>query len=91
MHLNQEQIKAIEDMAYLLIKPELIAINIEVDEQDFIDLLKIPGSQPRKAYYKGYIRQLMELRRFTIKSAGNGSNPSIEQLIAVITEIETKL
>ena len=36
MHITEAQLKAIEQMGYRLFSPELIAINIEVDESDFI-------------------------------------------------------
>ena len=32
MHLSEEQLKVVEEMAYRLFTPELTAINIEVDE-----------------------------------------------------------
>lgn len=91
MHLEAEQIKEIEEMAYHLIEPSLIAINIEVDEAEFENHLKLRGSPVRSAYYKGYLRQLLELRRSVIKSAKNGSNPALEVLLKNIGKIEKQL
>ena len=35
MNLTQEQLNIVKEMAYRLISPELIAINLEVDVYDF--------------------------------------------------------
>ena len=87
MHLSEEQIKQIEEMAYRLMSPELIAINIEVDEDDFTDTLTHLDSNVRKAYYKGLIRQQSDLRESIIKAAHNGSNPAQEQLLKMMNKI----
>ena len=40
MNFTTEQLKAIEDLAYRMITPELIALNIEADSYDFIEEIK---------------------------------------------------
>lgn len=87
MHLNEEQLDIIEQMGYRLFTPEKIAINIEVDEDEFFEEISIPGTLARIAYYKGIIRQESELREAIIKSASNGSNPAQEQLIKMLNQI----
>ena len=67
-------------MAYRLILPGLIAINIGVDETDFLAELRTPGTEVRTAFYRGHLRQMVEL----IKSAANGSNPAQQELIKFI-------
>lgn len=57
MNLTTEQLKSIEDLAYRLIVPELVAINIGVDEIDFLHEIRTSGTDARNAYYKGYLRQ----------------------------------
>lgn len=88
MHITEAQLKAIEQMGYRLFSPELIAINIEVDESDFIEAVNTPNSSARKAYYKGLIKQETELRESIIKAAGNGSNPAQEQLIKMLNQVK---
>ena len=65
MSLTQEQREEIEKMAYRLIPPGMIAINIGVDETD----------------YRGHLSQMVEVREAIIKSAINGSNPAQQELI----------
>ncbi len=91
MHLTTEQIDTITDMAYRLIEPPLIAINIGVDEFDFREELSLSGSEVRNAFYKGYARQLIETREAIIKSARNGSNPSIEIMLRFVKQINNYL
>ena len=81
MNLTKEQLETVEELAYRLITPDLVAINLEVDEIDFLQELRTPGTSVRNAYYKGYIRQVIELSESLIKSAKNGSNPAQIELI----------
>ena len=81
MNLTQEQREEIEKMAYRLILPGLIAINIGVDETDFLAELRTPGTEVRTAFYRGHLRQMVELRESLIKSAANGSNPALIKFI----------
>jgi len=73
MNLTQEQREEIEKMAYRLIPPGLIAINIGADETDFLAELRTPGTEVRTAFYRGHLRQTVELRESLIKSAVNGT------------------
>lgn len=77
-------------MAYCLIPLPLIAINLEIEEFELKELLHQP-SPVRTAYYRGYIRQKMEVQRSIIQAAQNGSNPAIEQLIKMLNDISNQL
>lgn len=81
MNLTRQQRDEIEKMAYRLIPPGLIAINIGADETDFLAELRTPGTEIRKAFYQGHLKQLVEVREAIIKSAVNGSNPAQQELI----------
>ncbi|MCP3895972.1 MAG: hypothetical protein GY706_15285 [Bacteroides sp.] len=91
MHLTEEQHKCIEDCAYRLISPSLIAINIEVDEIDFLIELRTPGTQVREYFYRGYMKQLIETREAIIKTAQNGSNPAQMELLKFFREVDNQL
>lgn len=91
MNLTQEQLKAVEDLAYRLVTPQLVALNIEVDEVDFVHEVRIPGTEVHKAYYKGYIRQTIEIREGIIKAAKNGSNPAQSELLRFIKDVNQHL
>ncbi len=91
MNLNTEQLEQLEQMGYSLITPELSAANLEVDELEFRTELGTVGSDVRKAYYTGYIRQLTETRQAIIKAAHNGSNPAQLELLKLINRFQNSL
>ena len=91
MNLSTEQLKAIEDLAYRLISPEMVAISLELDELDFIHAIRTPGSSARNAYYKGYLQQTVEVREGIIKTAKNGSNPAQVELLKFLKDINQHL
>lgn len=90
MNLTKEQLKQVEEMAYRLIAPELIAINLEVDVYDFKMALEADGPV-RTAFFSGYLQQLIETRDALIKSAHNGSNPAQLELLKFIRDMDNKL
>ena len=89
-NLTKEQSDALEEMAYCLIPLPLIAINLEIEEYELKELLQQP-SPVRTAYYRGYIRQKMEVQRSIIKAAQNGSNPALVQLLKMLHDISNQL
>lgn len=91
MNLTTEQLNSIEDLAYRLVPPGLIAINIEVDEFDFMDDLRTPGTNVRSAFYKGYMKQVIETREAIIKTAQNGSNPAQTELLKFMLEMNNHI
>lgn len=90
-NFSEEQLSLIEEMAYLLISPSLIAVNLGMLEADLRYHLKDETSPVYQAFYKGLLRQKMELHRSIIKAAGNGSNPAQEQLKAMVRAMETDI
>ncbi len=78
MNLSEEQLSAISDMASLFYTPKEIAINLEVDIDDFDMEIKSEQGPVYKAFMKGWFESDMKLRRSTLQSAINGSTPSIQ-------------
>lgn len=91
MNLTTEQLKAVEDLAYRLIAPDMVAINIGVDEIDFIHAIRTPGTDVRNAYFRGYLQQTIEVREGIIKTAKNGSNPAQVELLKFLNDINRHL
>ncbi len=92
MYLSPEQLEAIEELAYRLYSPSLIAITIEADDiDDFIHEVNMHNSEASKAFYRGYLKQLDEVRIATIKAARNGSNPAQIELCKYINSIQRDL
>lgn len=91
MNLTKEQLEQLERMGYMLITPELAAINMEIDEVLFRMELKEPKSPVRNAYYRGYLKQLLETREAITKAAHNGSNPAQLELMKLIKSFTLSL
>lgn len=90
MNLTQEQLNIVKEMAYRLISPELIAINLEIDVYDFKMALETDGPI-RTAFFSGYLQQLIETRDALIKSAHNGSNPAQLELLKFIRDLNRQM
>lgn len=88
MNLNKEQLEALEDFAYNLIPISIMAIMMEMDELDLRTAIDKVGTPERKAYYKGYGRILLELRKNIIRAAQNGSNPAQTELLKFLREFQ---
>lgn len=73
MNLSTEQLKSIEELAYRLVSPGLIAVNIGADETDLSQEIRTPGTQARNAFYRGFLQQTIETREAIIKMARNRS------------------
>lgn len=91
MNLTREQREQLEEMAFNLLPPELAAINLEVDGLEFMTELRTMGTPVRRAYYSGYLRQLIQTRQAIIKAAHNGSNPAQLEILKLIRSIHNSL
>lgn len=91
MNLSKEQLDALQDFAYNLIPVSVMAIMMEVDELDLRAAIDTVGTPERNAYYRGYGRMLLELRKSIIRSAQNGSNPAQTELLQFLREFENDM
>ena len=91
MNLSKEKREQLEQMGYMLIPPTLAAINLEVDQLEFLTALRTNGSDVQQAYYSGYLRQLVETRQAIVKAAHNGSNPAQVELLRLIGRMQNAI
>lgn len=91
MNLTEEQLESVRQSGELLIPPTLVAINLEVDEMDFLVDIRTPGTPIHRAYYTGDLNQLTETRAAIIKAARNGSNPAQMEVLKFIQEVNLQL
>ena len=91
MSLTTEQSKELEQMAYLLIPIELIAFNMEIPLLAFREELQNSSSDIYHAFYKGYLKQKIELHSGIITASRNGSNPAQEQVRLMLQKLESEL
>lgn len=87
--MTEEQLNAIEEMAYCLFAPDEIAIAIEMEAADFYDCLSDPSSPAYRAFYKGLTRQKLECRQAIIKAANNGSNPAQMWVMKMLDRVDS--
>ena len=91
MSLTKQQSEELENMAYLLIPLELISFNLEIPLTVFRNELMDSSSDIYRAFYKGYLKQKIELHTGIISAARNGSNPAQEQVRMMLQKIESEL
>ncbi len=91
MHLQEEQINEIIEMARLFFSPEDIAINIGVDVESFkLEILSQRG-EVFAAFKKGWLLGEIPLRKSIARAAENGSNPAQVKMLELKTASETTL
>lgn len=73
---TKEEKALIEQMAELFYSPGEIAINLEVDADEFSILIKAGGNEVHTAFYQGWFKGDMALRLSISKSSANGSSPA---------------
>jgi hypothetical protein len=81
MNFTQEQLDEIEAMALIFIHPEDIAVNIGVDPEEFVDLINTKSGEAYTAYFKGWMKTEIELRKSILQSALNGSSPAQQMML----------
>ena len=86
MNSSEEQLKLVEEMAGLFFTPEMIAVNLELNDEDteyFIAAIegKNTNNPLVAAYFKGWLEAEISLRTAIKQSAMNGSSPSQAQML----------
>ena len=86
MNLSEEQLNMVEEMAGLFLPPEMIAVNLELNEKDSEEfLIGVINEYTRMkivaAYFKGRLQSEIELRRSIKQSANNRSSPSQQMML----------
>lgn len=81
MLFSEEQLNEIQNMASLFFPPEDIAINIEVDQEDFLNIIRAKSGEAYKRFMAGRITSDIELRKAVQQSALNGSTPAQQTML----------
>lgn len=88
MNLNEEQLKAIEEMGNLLLPISIVAANIEVSELELRMEFQDRESKAYAAYMKGVGTRQMALHSAILRSADNGSNPAQIEALKFLASIK---
>lgn len=85
MNLTEEQLKELEELAGLgfEIKDMMLVLEIPLHEEDeFKDMIELNTDHAmHKAYQRGRLKSLVELRQAIKQAALNGSNPAQMSMI----------
>ncbi len=74
--MTDEQLNEIERLAGLFIKPADIALIVGLTAKDLEGMINFPQTDEFKAYYKGKLISMAELRKSVITLAKQGSSPA---------------
>jgi hypothetical protein len=88
MHLTQEQLNSITELAEYFFSPKKIAVNLEVDIEEFQAFIDAEEGEIYQAYMKGYITGELKLRMSIAKMAHNGSRPAQDVMLKFINKNE---
>jgi len=88
MLLTEEQIKEIETMAELFFSLDQIAVNAEIDPEEFRAEVQSKSGEAYIAYITGWFRGEIPLRKSITEAAANGSNPAQQMLLTMIQNAE---
>ena len=80
MNLTTEQLDKIEEAAALFLTPYDIAILLDINTDDFIQIIHNPDCEPTKRYNKGKTIAKFEIRKNIVENAKKGST-SAQDLI----------
>jgi hypothetical protein len=90
MNLNNDDLENITAMSGLFLTPSEIAINLNVDESEFIEQINIPGYDVKRAYDTGIILGKIKLRTGIMIAAEHGSSPAQQLMLQLLHESEVK-
>jgi len=82
--MDPEQLKLVEEYASLFFTPEEIAILIDFSDEELKKQLRKKDSDVYRAYMKGKLNTMMNIRRHQITLARNGSPKAEEYLEKLI-------
>lgn len=85
--MDPEQLKLVEEYASLFFTPEEIAILIDFSDEELKKQLRKKDSDVYRAYMKGKLTTMMNIRRHQITLARNGS-PKAEEYIDKLIRLQ---
>ena len=85
--MDPEQLKLVEEYASLFFTPEEIAILIDFSDEKLKKQLRKKDSDVYRAYMKGKLNTMMNIRRHQITLARNGS-PKAEEYVEKLIRLQ---
>lgn len=91
MCLNSEQLEEVKKLAGLFYNPEEIAEVMELDIQEFKNLVSDKSTKESKAFTSGYKTSEVAFRQKLIATAMIGSSPAQTQVQKLIDKLNNNL
>jgi len=88
MQYSAEQLEKIKELSSQLMRPEHIALLLELDYEEFKRKIKHKSSEAYKAYETGKAETILELRKQEIKLAKLGSPLAVDMVHRFIVDQE---
>ena len=86
IELNEDQLNELEAMAKLMLSKSDIAIILEVDEHDFMEIMEDKQADPYRRFQSGRMKSIAEVRKSIFDLAANGSSPAQTEAMKLIRE-----
>ena len=86
IELNESQLDELEAMAKLMLSKKEIAVILEIDEHEFLEIMDQPFSAALKRFYSGRMKTIAEVRKSVFELAANGSSPAQTEAMKIIRD-----
>jgi len=83
---SNEQLSEITSLAEVFFTPKEIAMILEVDPQEFIDICNDAGTEVGKAFNKGKLMSEFKVRKSIVQLANSGSSPAQAMVLEMMKQ-----
>ncbi len=91
IQLSEEQLSVVEELAECLMKPDEIALFLEIDVMEFVAEIKKGSGPVWKKFITGKLKTETALRKTTITFAKQGSSPALTAALRMRDELNISL
>lgn len=91
VHLNEEQLSQVRELAKVFFTPKEIAIYLQCDIPAFAEACHEEGSAVFMAFHGGRLESTFELRKNIMQLANSGSSPAQTMALELLKSSEMKM
>lgn len=84
--MTETLLASIEEMSSLMLAKNDIATILELDQEEFIELLDDKQGDPWKRFQTGRMKTIAQVRKSIFELASNGSSPAQTEAMKLIRE-----
>ena len=83
---TDELLEQIEEMASLMLSKNEISTMLELDPDEFLEIMQDKAGKAYKRYQTGRMKTITQVRKSVFELAGNGSSPAQTEAMKIIRE-----